>query len=299
MIHSLRAPMVDYIQHTETFLAAATHNGVNSAVPSAMLPVCREMLRVFNDKWGDGTNICTYGEGPRRQPKGITKVQVLATALDPCTRSLDGVPSHEKETVWALVIREVAKLMMAEHTASVAAAAAAAAAAAGGAARGDEEGPSGGSAGEAAQAPLVRRRHAGLLAQMAAEEEEEGSNSMSCCGETDAATASGRFELMAMDELKAFQRIPRLSMQDHDSEWNDPLVWWRRQHLEFPNIPKLARCTLCVPATSAPSERHFSSAGLTVTQRRGRLTDYSVETLIFFRNAWPAVDAWRKRLARA
>ncbi|CAN0445756.1 unnamed protein product, partial [Phaeothamnion confervicola] len=119
---------------------------------------------------------------------------------------------------------------------------------------------------------------------MAAEVEEEGSNSMSCYGETDAATASGRFGLVAMDEVKAFQRIPRLSMQNHNGEWNDPLLWWRRHHLEFPNIAKLARCVLCVPATSAPSERLFGSAGLTVTPRRSRLTDHSVETLIFLRN---------------
>ncbi|CAN0445454.1 unnamed protein product, partial [Phaeothamnion confervicola] len=78
MIHSLRGPMLDYIQHTESFLATATHNGANSTVPGAMLPVCREMLRVFTDEWGDGTNVCTYGEGSRRQPKGFTKVQVLA-----------------------------------------------------------------------------------------------------------------------------------------------------------------------------------------------------------------------------
>ncbi|CAM9960415.1 unnamed protein product [Phaeothamnion confervicola] len=60
--------------------------------------------------------------------------------------------SHEKETVCALVTREVAKLMVADHIASVAAAVAAAAAAAGGAAGGNhEEGPSSSRAGEAAQ----------------------------------------------------------------------------------------------------------------------------------------------------
>ncbi|CAN0500577.1 unnamed protein product, partial [Phaeothamnion confervicola] len=70
-------------------------------------------------------------------------------------------------------------------------------------------------------------------------------------------------------------------MQDHNGEWNDPLLWWRRHNLEFPNMAKLVRSVLCVPATSAPSEQLFSSGGLSVTQRRGRLTDHSVETLIF------------------
>ncbi|CAM9482393.1 unnamed protein product [Phaeothamnion confervicola] len=133
-----------------------------------------------------------------------------------------------------------------------------------------------------------QRRHAGFLAQMTAETE-EGSNGVS--HETDAAAASGRFELVAADEVRAFQRAPWLSMQDNTAEWNDQLLWWHH-HLEFPNIAKLAPRVLCV---SAPSKRLFSFAGLTVTQRQSRLTDHSVVTLICLEECLPVVEAWHEK----
>ena len=60
----------------------------------------------------------------------------------------------------------------------------------------------------------------------------------------------------------------------------------------FPNLSKLARRVLCVPATSASSERMFSHAGLTVTKNRARLLPENAEMLIFLHDTWPVADAW-------
>lgn len=38
----------------------------------------------------------------------------------------------------------------------------------------------------------------------------------------------------------------------------DVLQWWKRQCQEFPRLSKLTRHVLCIPASSAPSERAFS-----------------------------------------
>lgn len=48
---------------------------------SAIMTAAEAMLVTFEEKWGDGTNICHYGEGPRRQPKGFTKMQVRSVTL--------------------------------------------------------------------------------------------------------------------------------------------------------------------------------------------------------------------------
>ncbi|XP_067274669.1 E3 SUMO-protein ligase ZBED1-like isoform X1 [Pseudorasbora parva] len=52
-----------------------------------------------------------------------------------------------------------------------------------------------------------------------------------------------------------------------DSEM-DPLTWWRLHQVNFPHLSKLARKYLCIPATSSPSERLFSTAGNVVTCQR-------------------------------
>ena len=56
-------------------------------------------------------------------------------------------------------------------------------------------------------------------------------------------------------ELEQFKRQPQL----HHDEC--ALLWWKSNQEQFPVIAEVARKLLCVPATSVPSERIFSTAG--------------------------------------
>ncbi|CAM4671491.1 unnamed protein product [Leuciscus chuanchicus] len=60
-----------------------------------------------------------------------------------------------------------------------------------------------------------------------------------------------------------------------DSEC-DPLMWWKTHEVNFPRISRLAKKYLCIPATSAASERLFSTGGNVVT-----LKPTSVIMLVF------------------
>lgn len=61
----------------------------------------------------------------------------------------------------------------------------------------------------------------------------------------------------------------------------DPMDWWKMNENKYPRLAKLASAYLCVPATSVPSERVFSTAGLIVNRLRSRLHPEHVDMLIF------------------
>ena len=48
----------------------------------------------------------------------------------------------------------------------------------------------------------------------------------------------------------------------------DILTWWKSATETYPKLAKLARIVLAIPATSTPSERVFSVAGLTINAKR-------------------------------
>lgn len=50
----------------------------------------------------------------------------------------------------------------------------------------------------------------------------------------------------------------------------DPCTWWKEHETIYPTIAKVAKNILCIPASSASSERVFSTAGNIVTSKRNR-----------------------------
>lgn len=75
---------------------------------------------------------------------------------------------------------------------------------------------------------------------------------------------------------------PRAYLQTTEVDSDaDPLEWWRCHQANFPRVAKLARQYLCIPATSAPSERVFSTGGNIVTCHRAALKPDAVDRLVF------------------
>jgi len=82
-------------------------------------------------------------------------------------------------------------------------------------------------------------------------------------------------------ELNSYLMTPAI-----DGEEN-PLAWWKLHKINFPQLSKLARNYLCVPATSSPSERLFSTGGNIVTCTRSSLKPAKVDMLVFLaKNLW-------------
>ena len=70
---------------------------------------------------------------------------------------------------------------------------------------------------------------------------------------------------------------------DEAKKWiyTNPLLWWKSHERDLPILSRLAHRTLCIPATSAPSERAFSMAGLTVSNLLASRSSDNTSSLIF------------------
>ena len=103
-------------------------------------------------------------------------------------------------------------------------------------------------------------------------------------------------------ELLLYQQEPSIRLYKEDgSSLNCPFSWWKVNKLKFPLLSELVHWLLSIPATSAPSERVFSSAGLTIAKDRARLAPETANELVFLHEAMPALELFegRQRTRRA
>ena len=66
----------------------------------------------------------------------------------------------------------------------------------------------------------------------------------------------------------------------------DPLHWWVNRKSEYPNLWRMARDLLGIPATSTPAERIFSRAGILYTKNRNRLLGEVAQALMNLGSWW-------------
>ena len=82
------------------------------------------------------------------------------------------------------------------------------------------------------------------------------------------------------DQAIAFELQAYLQARPLDPE-ADPLEWRKASQTLYPLLSKLATKYLCIPATSAASERVFSTGGNVVTCLRSSLKPDQVNRLVF------------------
>jgi zinc finger BED domain-containing protein 1 (E3 SUMO-protein ligase ZBED1) len=97
--------------------------------------------------------------------------------------------------------------------------------------------------------------------------------------------------------------LPSIPILDRDVENNkykytNPLLWWKAHQNDLPILSRLARRILCIPATSAPSERVFSMAGLTISNLRASLSAENASALIFLHDTWEIAEEFQRRRAQ-
>ena len=93
-------------------------------------------------------------------------------------------------------------------------------------------------------------------------------------------------------ELTLYKQEPMLQLRKEDGTFNCPLTWWKYNERKYRLLSILASRLLCIPATSAPLERVFSVAGLTIAKDRARLASDTANELIFLQDALPGIQKY-------
>ena len=80
------------------------------------------------------------------------------------------------------------------------------------------------------------------------------------------------------DDLDVYMAMPQADMD------TNPLQWWKeKSKTVLPKLAQLVKTVLCVPATSTPSERVFSTMGVIITKLRNRLSASTAEAILFLK----------------
>ncbi|KAI2644214.1 E3 SUMO-protein ligase ZBED1 [Labeo rohita] len=77
-----------------------------------------------------------------------------------------------------------------------------------------------------------------------------------------------------LSEMMMYKSLPTISVD------TDPLAWWKMHADEMFLLANAARKYLCVPATSVPSERMFSTGGHILSPQQSRLSPENLLTFL-------------------
>ncbi|CAF3426928.1 unnamed protein product [Rotaria sp. Silwood1] len=89
------------------------------------------------------------------------------------------------------------------------------------------------------------------------------------------------------DELEKYLRMNI----DNVYKQPNPLPFWRDHENKFPGLALLARRLFSIPVTPAGVERQFSSAGLTISERRSSLDSDTVNDILFVRSVQTLLES--------
>ena len=212
----------------------------------------------------------------------------INVALDPRTKRMSCFDAQQKTEAWRLVKEEMASLERHKVAAATTTAAAAAAAATATATSSPQQQQQPQRGGSSSSAPRASSGSSSSTRKRASIFESDADDTHSDDG-TEVTTIDPEYFLQSRidNEIKLFKELGRL---DPRKDRQTPFEWWRSAATAYPLLAAVARKWLAVPASSAASERLFSSAGLTVSKKRTRLGTDRVSTLVFLKTAWPTLQ---------
>jgi len=244
------------------------------------------MLRKFNEEFGTGEeNTVAFDhttEGINRREKGIPKIALMAMCLDPRTKSGTGVPQADLEAIWQYIEEELIGITMDA---------------------GPPTPPEAPAPALAAQAPVIEINDDApndvdiFLQDLEADDElqevHDAINGPGDAPQNEEGQVLWSYEMVRDNirrEVQLYKDARGMTLWDPTTRiFGNPLEWWRVNNNTYPHLSKLALKYLSIPATSAPSERVFSTAGLTIAKERAWLESSRANELVFLHESIPAL----------
>lgn len=96
-------------------------------------------------------------------------------------------------------------------------------------------------------------------------------------------TAISPTEVLKPSERDIFAEIRKYEATEvvvSTNELFNPLTWWGEQKFKFPTLNHVAKMILVIQASSAESERHFSTSGKIARKDRARLNPETLEAQV-------------------
>ncbi len=95
------------------------------------------------------------------------------------------------------------------------------------------------------------------------------------------------FKRRHIDYINEFMSYANLPAYSGDL---NPLEWWKINETQYPNLAKMARDYLAIPATSVPSEQSFSISKNLITDNRNRLVGKTIRASMCLKSWWNVLD---------
>ncbi|KAF4531539.1 hypothetical protein B566_EDAN018877 [Ephemera danica] len=102
----------------------------------------------------------------------------------------------------------------------------------------------------------------GLLKNLKSQNSQSTSVQATTTTKLDSILGKSKEVLPGLPEIDMFMSEPEIGHNE------DPLLWWKINCQKFPEVSRLAKIFLCVPASSVPSERACSTAGNILRAKR-------------------------------
>jgi hypothetical protein len=99
----------------------------------------------------------------------------------------------------------------------------------------------------------------------------------------------GKFKLKRRRVLDELEKYLTEACSEEDDDGNTALSYWSRSTTTFPELSKMARKYLAIPATSTPCERLFSKAKHFIPASRNRLKNETFKQSVLV-ESWLTTD---------